>query len=147
VLRALADALGLSSDFEFTDIAGLRAALQPRAVNVAPGHAPAAAHAVEGGLERIAASAIYRSDAVLRRAPALNAHPLTAGARAVLHPEDAKARGLAEGAMAKLGDGNGTATLPVSLSARVARGCVLVERGYDASAPLAPAGALDVRGA
>ena len=59
----------------------------------------------------------------------------------------AAARNLAEGAIAKVADGNGTAALPVALSARVARGCAVVERGYDASAPLAPAGNLDVRGA
>jgi NADH-quinone oxidoreductase subunit G len=48
--------------------------------------------------------------------------------------------------MAKVGDGNGTAAMPVALSSRIARGCVLIERGYEASAPLST-GNLDVRGA
>jgi NADH-quinone oxidoreductase subunit G len=150
VLRALADALSLPG-FAFTDLDGLRSALAPRApgANVSEGKRAAApaTEAKADALERIAPTAIYRADAVLRRASALNAHPLTAGARLLLHPADAAARRLAEGAMAKVSDGNGTATLPVALSTRVARGCVLVERGYDASAPLAASGHLDVRGA
>jgi NADH-quinone oxidoreductase subunit G len=48
--------------------------------------------------------------------------------------------------IARLGDGKGTASLPVALSSRIARGCVLVERGYDASAPISPSAHLDVRG-
>ncbi|MEO8160810.1 MAG: molybdopterin-dependent oxidoreductase, partial [Arenimonas sp.] len=149
VLRALADALSLPG-FTFIDLDGLRAALPARhaGASTATGRAtPAGPPAAADALERVAPTAIYRGDAVLRRAQALNAHPLTAGARAVLHPADAAVRKLAEGAMARLTDGNGTATLPVLLSPRVARGCVLVERGYDASAPLSPSGHLDVRGA
>jgi NADH-quinone oxidoreductase subunit G len=49
--------------------------------------------------------------------------------------------------MAKVSDGNGTAAMPVALSKRIARGCVLIERGYDASAPLSSSSHLDVRGA
>ncbi|MEO7251777.1 MAG: molybdopterin dinucleotide binding domain-containing protein, partial [Arenimonas sp.] len=146
VLRALAETLSLPG-FDFTDLGGLRSTLSPR--TSAPGSRAAAvpSEAKADALERIAPTAIYRADAVLRRAPALNAHPLTTGARAILHPADAAARNLGEGAMAKISDGNGTAALPVALSTRVARGCVLIERGYDASAPLSPSGALDVRGA
>jgi len=65
----------------------------------------------------------------------------------MLHPADAAARNLEPGMMAKVSDGNGTAALPVALSKRIARGCVLIERGYDASAPLSMSGNLDVRGA
>ena len=90
---------------------------------------------------------IYRGDAVLRRSAALNAHPLTAGARLVLHPEDALARGLSEGAMAKLGDGHGNAVLPVAISARVAKGAAWIENSYEATAPIAPSARLAVVGA
>jgi NADH-quinone oxidoreductase subunit G len=145
VLRAFADAMNLPG-FDFTDLAGLRALPKRTVASVARGAAPANAAGASESLERVAPTAIYRTDAVLRRAAALNAHPLTAGARAVLHPADAAARNLQEGAMAKVGDGNGTAALPVALSSRVARGCVLIERGYEASAPLST-GHVDVRGA
>jgi NADH-quinone oxidoreductase subunit G len=145
VLRAFADAMALKG-FDFTDIAGLRALPKRAVTGVARASAPANGNASTDSLERIAPTAIYRGDAVLRRAIALNAHPLTTGARAVLHPADAKARDLSEGAMVKVADGHGTAALPLVLSPRIVRGCVLVERGYDASAPLSGAH-LDVRGA
>jgi NADH-quinone oxidoreductase subunit G len=148
VLKAFADMLGLSG-FGFTDLAGLRAGLDPRAPQQGKGGgaaslAPASAN---GAFERIASTPIYRADAVLRRAGALNAHPLTTGPRAVLHPRDAQRLGLADGAVAKLSDGAGTAALPVALSTRVAEGCVWVETGYAASAPLSRSAAITVTGA
>jgi len=146
VLRAFADAMDLPG-FDFTDLAGLRALPQRRVAEVSRSEAPKPAAGASESLERIAPTAIYRGDAVLRRAHGLNAHPLTTGARVLLHPADAAARNLEPGMVAKVGDGNGTATLPVALSKRIARGCVLIERGYDASAPLSPSGHLDVRGA
>src|SRR5207344_1532516 len=96
----------------------------------------APAHSGGVGLERIVTTPIYHSDAVLRRAPALNAHPLTHGARAVLNAEDALALGLTDGAMAKVGDGVGTAMLPVHVSPRVPKGAIWVETNYEATAPL-----------
>ncbi|OHE81876.1 MAG: NADH-quinone oxidoreductase subunit G [Lysobacterales bacterium GWF1_69_6] len=144
VLRALGGQLSLPG-FTFTDLAGLRAGLQPQAPVAGTGLA--AAPTSEPGLERIDSTPIYRGDAVLRRSAALNAHPLTVGARLVLHPEDALARGLSEGAMAKLGDGHGNAVLPVAISARVAKGAAWIENSYEATAPIAPAARLAVVGA
>jgi len=144
VLRALMEALALPG-FDFTDIAGLRAMVKQDGVLSGAGLAgkqPAA-----GGLERIASSPIYRCDAVLRRAAALNAHPLTTGAHAVVHPDDAKALGLSAGGMAKVSDGTGTAALPVAISAAVARGAIWIESGYEATAPLSATAALVVKGA
>jgi len=79
------------------------------------------------------------------RAAALQAHPLTVGARIVLHPTDAQAVGLAADTVAKVDNGVGTATLPVAISDRVAPGCVWIESGYGATAPLATAGRVEVR--
>jgi NADH-quinone oxidoreductase subunit G len=98
------------------------------------------------GLEVVLSQAIYRGDAVLRRAAALQAHPLTTGARIVLHPQDAKSAGLAADGLAKVANGTGTATLPVLLSDRVAPGCAWIESGYGATAALAAA-RVEVRGA
>ena len=83
------------------------------------------------------APAIYRSDATVRRAAALQAHPLNVGARAVLNPETAASAGLADGVMGKFSTAAGTATLPVALSDKVSPGVVWVESGYGATAPLA----------
>ena len=145
VLRALGGQLGFSG-FDYTDLNGLRAGLSPQAPAAGEGLAEAPA-AGDNGLERITSTPIYRGDAVLRRAVALNAHPLTVGARVVLNPEDALARGLSDGAMAKLGDGHGNAVLPVQVSKRVARGAAWIESDYEATAPIAPAARLAVVGA
>jgi NADH-quinone oxidoreductase subunit G len=141
VLRALGEALG-AKGFDFTDLHGLRASVQPRSVPVRARTAGASDDS--HGLERIATTPIYRGDAVLRRAPALNAHPLTLGPRIALHPDDAMALGLADGALAKVGDGAGTATLPVAVTARVARGAAWIETNYDATAPISASVALGV---
>jgi NADH-quinone oxidoreductase subunit G len=96
------------------------------------------------GLQRIASTPIYCSDAVLRRALPLNAHSLNQGPRVRLNPADALAAGLSSGAMARVGDGRGQATLQVEISARVPQGALWIETAYGATAPLAPAGALTV---
>ncbi|HVI59172.1 MAG TPA: NADH-quinone oxidoreductase subunit NuoG [Luteimonas sp.] len=133
VLRALAESLGVPG-FGFTDLAGLRAGIVARDVAVQASAAPAVAGE---GLELAVSDAIYRVDGVTRRAAALQAHPLTVGPRLALHPRDAAAAGLADGAMAKASNGNGTATLQVSVDDRVAAGSAWVERGYGATAALA----------
>ncbi|GAA3926876.1 NADH-quinone oxidoreductase subunit NuoG [Luteimonas lutimaris] len=133
VLRALGGELGLAG-FDFTDLDGLRASIAPREVAVAASAAPAAAGE---GLELAVSEAIYRVDAVTRRAAALQAHPLTVGPRVTLHPQDAAAANIADGAMAKLSNAAGTATLQVVLDDRVAPGSAWVERGYGATAALA----------
>jgi len=92
-----------------------------------------------GGLELVASQAIYRTDAVVRRAAALQAHPLTLGPRVVMHPQDAKTLGLEAGRVAEVSNGAGTASLPVELSDGVAVGCAWIESGYGATAPLASA--------
>jgi NADH-quinone oxidoreductase subunit G len=138
VLRALGEALALPG-FEFTELAELRGQMAPgtppRGTGLAPRPQPVS------GLQRVATQAIYRADAVLRRSAPLNAHPLTRGAALHLHPEDALALGLADGAIAHLDDGRGRAALPVRLTPRVARGAAWIESGYDATAPFAPTGA------
>jgi NADH-quinone oxidoreductase subunit G len=134
VLRALGGSLGLAG-FDFIDIAGLRSGIVENAVASGAGMAPNTAGEPE--LERIATSPIYRTDAVLRRSPALQAHPLTLAPHVLLHPEDALAAGLAKGAMAKVSDANGTATLPVEVSSIVAKGAAWVESCHGATAPLA----------
>jgi len=137
VLRALGERLGLTG-FAFDDLAGLRGSLAPR--SAASGSGLAARALPAEGLQRVATTSIYRSDAVVRRSAPLQAHGLTLAPAVALHPEDALARGLGEGAIARVEDGRGTAVLPVRVSRLVVRGTAWVERGHEASAPLAPAG-------
>jgi NADH-quinone oxidoreductase subunit G len=169
VLRALGGTLG-AAGFDFTGLDEVRASLARSGAARIDGHATgakqgwfqvdevetleAAHRSAEGtgtgaaaggrGLEIAASQAIYRGDAILRRAAALQAHPLTVGARIAMHPADAQAAGLADGAMAKVAAGQGTATLPVAVDARVAAGCAWIESGYGATAPLLSAGKVEV---
>ncbi|MCE7031595.1 NADH-quinone oxidoreductase subunit NuoG [Lysobacter sp. GX 14042] len=131
VLRALGGLLQ-AEGFGFTDLAGLRGGIAPRQVTPVAG-APAPAGE---GMEVAASGAIYRVDAVVRRAPALQAHPLNQAPRAVINPADADALGLQHGATGRFGTAAGTATLPVELNARVAPGTVWIETGHAATAPL-----------
>ena len=133
VLRALGGAMALAG-FDFTDLAGLRAGLQGKAVQVAASAAPV----VDGdGLELAVTQAIYRVDGLTRRAAALQSHPLNVGPRIVLHPDDAAASHVADGGMAKVANAVGTATLQVAVDDRVAPGAAWVESGYGATAALA----------
>lgn len=133
VLRALGGELQLPA-FEFTDLAGVRALVGSRAaVTLAP---TAAATPAGEGLELAVSAAIYRTDGTVRRAEALQAHPLNVGARVVLNPADAQAAGVSEGQMVKLGASQGTAALPLVIDARVAAGAAWIEGGYGATAPL-----------
>ena len=55
----------------------------------------------------------------------------------MVNPADLDGLGLADGATGKFTTAQGTATLPVSASDKVARGTVWVESGHGATAPLA----------
>ena len=142
VLRALGSSLALDG-FGFVEIDEVRAAMKGDTP-----HAPAANAALRprmtaapGRLERVATTAIYASDAVVRRSPALQAHPLARSACATLHPEDALALGLGHGANAKVSG----VVLPVEVSTRVPRGAAWIEAGLKGSAALPPYGAtLDI---
>ena len=130
VLRAVGGELGLPG-FEFTDLAGARALLEGgRKVQVKAGKA---GEAGQGGLELAVVPAIYRTDAVVRRAAALQAHPLNIAPRIVLNPADAA--GLGEGVV-KVKAASGIATLPLVVDARVAAGTAWIEGGHGATAPL-----------
>ena len=141
VLRALGGALGLPQ-FEFVDFAELRAqiAKSDQAIGAASGRI-ADVPAVASGLTRVATTSIYRADQVVRRAPALQAHPLTRAAVVSLHPQDALALGLGHGARASV---NGV-VLPVEINAIVPPGAAWIEAGLAATRALPPHGAaLDI---
>ncbi|MEJ7745825.1 MAG: NADH-quinone oxidoreductase subunit NuoG [Luteimonas sp.] len=138
VLRALGAELG-APGFEFTDFTGLRASianLEASNGKREPASKISRAATPSFGLDVVVSQAIYRTDGVVRRAQALQDHPLTLGPRITLHANDAKTAGLEDGAMAKVDNGAGTATLQVVVSDKVAPGCVWIESGYGATAPL-----------
>ncbi|HET9032591.1 MAG TPA: NADH-quinone oxidoreductase subunit NuoG [Dokdonella sp.] len=125
VLRALGSALALEG-FGFTEIAEVRAQMSKASAKTGePGELANPAPA-PGSFERIATTAIYRVDAVLRRSPALNAHPLTRGAMVSLNPADATTLGLGHGDKARVND----VVLGVELDPAVPPGAAWVEAGY-----------------
>ena len=133
VLRALGGALQLPG-FEFNDIAGLREGISERAVSAGDG---LAVRASSGDLTRLATWPIYRGDAVLRRAAALNAHPLNRPAAVRLHPDEAQRMGLTDAALVSVAD----TQLPVVLDAAVPQGAAWIEAAHDLTATLPPYGA------
>ena len=144
VLRALGGELG-ADGFDFTDMTGLLASIELRAGAASAAQASRGERNAEAaparsqddeGLELVSTAGIYRSDAVVRRSAALQAHPLNRGPRIAVHPADARASGLADGAMARVVNGAGTATLPVEVSDKVAQGVAWVESGHAATAGL-----------
>ncbi|WP_413623567.1 NADH-quinone oxidoreductase subunit NuoG [Luteibacter sp. Lutesp34] len=133
VLRALGGALNLPG-FEFDDLAGLRDGLTERASET---RQQLAQRGAAVAFSRLATTPIYRGDAVLRRAGALNAHPLNRPAAVRINADDAGTLGLASGGNARIGD----AVLPVAIDAAVPKGAVWIEAAHSETAMLPPYGA------
>jgi NADH-quinone oxidoreductase subunit G len=133
VLRALGGMLNVPG-FEFDDLAGLRDGLTERATEVRQVLAP---RGTGVSFSRLATTPIYRGDAVLRRAGALNAHPLNRPAAVRVNADEAGKLGLVEGANARVGD----AVLPVAIDAAVPAGAVWIEAALPETALLPPYGA------
>ena len=134
VLRALGGAMD-SEGFDFNDIAELRAGITTSDTNAGTGQLAERPIKVDG-LVRISSTASYRADAVLRRAPALNDHPITRGACVTVHPADGASFGLIAGGNTRI-DGQ---ILAVVLSPEVPRGGVWIESGYEQTDALPPCG-------
>ncbi|MEO5831554.1 MAG: molybdopterin-dependent oxidoreductase, partial [Rhodanobacter sp.] len=133
VLRALGGALQLAG-FEFDDLAGLRERIARRAVAERSG---LPARSSVSGLSRLATWPIYRVDAVLRRATALNAHPLNRAPAVRLNAEEAARQGLAAGNPVRVDE----SPLSVVIDAAVPDGAVWIEAAHDLTATLPPYGA------
>jgi len=86
---------------------------------------------------RLATLPIYRTDAVLRRATALQAHPLNRSAAVRVNADEAKRLGLAGGEQVRVAD----ATLLLTIDETVPAGTVWIEAGHDVTAALPPYGA------
>jgi len=133
VLRALGGALQLAG-FEFDDLAGLRDGIVGRAPATRSG---LAARAAVGGLTRLATWPIYRTDAVLRRATALNAHPLNRAPAVRLNADEAQRLDLGSDGQVRVAD----ALLPLVIDAAVPDGTAWIEAAQDLTATLPPYGA------
>ncbi|HKV65708.1 MAG TPA: molybdopterin-dependent oxidoreductase, partial [Rhodanobacteraceae bacterium] len=139
VLRALGAALGIEG-FDFVDLKDVHACIadciNAPVAEKGGGLAPRAA-TTHGRMVRVATVGIYRTDAVVRRAKALQAHPLNRAPAVRVNAESARALGVITGAKADV-DG---AILPVVVDAAVPNGCAWIEAGFAATGSLPPHGA------
>ncbi|MGH8191588.1 MAG: NADH-quinone oxidoreductase subunit NuoG [Rhodanobacteraceae bacterium] len=148
VLRALGAALGIEG-FEFTDIAEVRARIAaPLSKPVAVGEGRASSALTRTrlpggeGLYRLATVGIYRTDPVVRRAKALQKHPLNRAPALRICADDARALGLLDGVKANVSG----VELPVVVDAAVPQGCAWIEAGHAATATLPSSDAvLDIK--
>ncbi len=148
-LRALGADLGVAG-FDFVDIAGLRAGLSPRSADTTLGFVASTEGETAGddsGIERIVSLPIYRCDAVVRRAQALQATPLSHPPAVVVNSDQARSLGLADGGRAGVLFGEDESIeLPVRLDERVPSGAALIEAGHEATAAVPVAGRLQILG-
>jgi NADH-quinone oxidoreductase subunit G len=133
VLRALGGALKLAG-FEFDDLAGLRDGISERAVTA---RNDLTARVAQDGLTRLATWPIYRGDAVLRRATALNAHPLNRAPAVRVNAAEAQRLGLGDSTKVRVAD----VQLPLMIDVSVPDGTAWIEAAQDSTAALPPYGA------
>lgn len=98
--------------------------------------APVGVVQVPSGLQRVADVPIYRSDAIVRRAHALQQAPASAAPVARVHSVTLGASGLQDGDKAKLASGTGEVLLTVRVDDRVPQNCVRVPVAFKETAAL-----------
>jgi NADH-quinone oxidoreductase subunit G len=142
VLRVLGNLLGLSG-FEYDDSEQVRdevigrdqiaAKLDNRIAGIAL-QLPVAS----GGLQRIADVPIYSSDAIVRRAAALQQTQDAAMPRAWMNAALLTRLGLKDGQTVKVRQGEGHATVKAACDARLPRDCVRLAAAHPATRSLGP---------
>jgi NADH-quinone oxidoreductase subunit G len=143
VLRVLGNLLGLQG-FEQVQVGEVRAELRDLVGEARPENARAWSApdplpvAEEGGLHRIGEVPIYAVDALVRRAPALQATAHAVDAAARVNPRLAKASGLAAGRPVRVAQDGVVLTLELVVDPRVPDGCVLIHAGVPGSRALGP---------
>jgi NADH-quinone oxidoreductase subunit G len=148
VLRVLGNLLGLSGfDYETSEairneVLGTRdlaaADLTARLNNIAnlPLQASAAAQNANGQLERLADVPIYFSDAIVRRAEALQKTVDAQAPKAWLSAALAQKLGVADGAQVKVKQGQGVAILTAAVDSKLPDSVVRVSTGHASTAAL-----------
>jgi NADH-quinone oxidoreductase subunit G len=140
VMRVLGNQFGLDG-FEQLSSEEIRDALQEQTGTVKLDNSQAAGPVADAmaaaGLERIGDVAINATDALVRRAPALQATPDAAAAERVrLNAAEAEKSGLQDGYTVTVKQDDASATMDVAISERVPDGCVWVQAGTMAAASL-----------
>ena len=143
VMRVLGNQFGLDG-FEQQSSEEIRDVLQQQ-LGAAPLENSQAAGAVAAaatldGLERVGDVAIYAVDALVRRAPALQATPDALLSGLVrLNAGQAEKFGVRDGYTVTVTQGDASATMDVEISERVPDGCLWIQSGTQAAATLGAA--------
>lgn len=90
----------------------------------------------QSGLQWVADVAIYRSDAIVRRARALQQTKASQAPAARVHPDTLAELGIADCADVKLSSATGEALLVVRADSTIPAGCVRLPIGFESSAAL-----------
>jgi len=143
VMRVLGNQLGLEG-FEQQSSEEIRDALQQQLGTVALDNSQAAGvvaeSAVVDGLERVGDVAINAVDALVRRAPALQATPDAEVAERVrLNAVQAEKSGVSDGCTVTVKQGDASTTMDVEISERVPDGCLWIQSGTQAATALGAA--------
>ncbi len=141
ILRVLGNFLGCRG-FDYMDLEDIETELSPRTENPAPtfrlgkwrledmiepGHT---------GLTRLSGMPMYRGEATLRHARALQSTADTPAPVIRVHPDTLSELGLKSGEQALLDDGDTTAQLPVKEDPRIPEKCIYLPSGFAESAML-----------
>ncbi len=129
VYRVLGNLLGLDG-FDYLSAREVREELAGLCKSAKPDNTPRAEwvaelqEAAEGGIVRVPDVPMYAVDPLVRRAPALQKTADALSAGAYLHPQQAEALGLEEGAKVAVGENGSRVELPLVLDEKLAPGCV-----------------------
>ncbi len=151
ILRVLGNFLNLEGFDQITLGDATREALEaigPETISPSCRHSEFRLHSPvsspHGGPIPVKYMPMYRGDALVRNALALQSAADNPGPRASLHPDTLREHSLKQGDWAEIGNGKASALLQVIGESRVPKGCVLVPAGYAETANVPVSGTLHI---
>jgi NADH-quinone oxidoreductase subunit G len=142
VLRVLGNLCGVAG-FEYVGSEEVLAEVRGACAGVEPDNTPESnkplAPFQAGGLWRVGDVPIYVTDPLVRRARSLQASPLARPAEVRLHPDMARALGVAERDRVQVRQNGAAVDLPLVLDESIPQGCAWIPAGLNASVALGPA--------
>ncbi len=140
VLRVLGNLLSLN-DFDYESSEAIREKVlacnfTAKLNNKVTAVAQASSVTELNGLERVAEVAIYRSDAIVRRAESLQETDISQTPRALMNSQTLAALQITEGAKVKVSSATGTIELEAAADDRLADSTVRIAQGFEATVGL-----------
>ena len=140
VLRVLGNLLSIN-DFDFESSEAIREKVlacnfTAKLNNKVTAVAQASSVTELNGLERVAEVAIYRTDAIVRRAESLQETEISQTPRALMNSQTLAALQITEGAKVKVSSATGTIELEAAADDRLANSTVRIAQGFEATVGL-----------